>query len=133
MNTRYINPAALYDGAPFGLSQAAVDTASGLVFVSGQVDWDTNYQVKHATLEAQAESTAKNLLIVLEEAGSSVDNILHLRAYIRGELAEHMEKVVAIITRLLGASRPALTGIGVASLATPETLIEIEAVARVRK
>ena len=37
MDIKRINPAALYDGAPFGLSQATVDPRSGLVFVSGQV------------------------------------------------------------------------------------------------
>ncbi|MDQ1813348.1 RidA family protein [Massilia sp. CCM 9210] len=132
MHIKHINPAALYDGAPFGMSQATVDAASGLVFVSGQVDWDANYQVKHGSIEAQADSAVKNLLTVLEAAGSSVDNILQLRVYVRGELGEHMDKLLPVIARYFGASRPALTGIGVASLASPETLIEIEAVARVR-
>jgi 2-iminobutanoate/2-iminopropanoate deaminase len=129
MTIEQINPASLYDGAPFGMSQATVETELGLVFVSGQVDWDAHYQVKHASLEAQAESAAGNLITVLEAAGSSVARLLQLRVYIRGELSEHMETVVPIIVRLLGASRPALTGIGVASLASPQTLIEIEAVA----
>jgi len=34
--------------------------------------------------------------------------------------------------RHLGLPRPALTGIGVASLASPDTLVEIEAVAKRR-
>ncbi|MDQ1830443.1 RidA family protein [Massilia scottii] len=132
MHIKQINPATLYDGAPFGMSQATVDAASGLVFVSGQVDWDANYQVKHGSIEAQADSAVQNLLTVLEAADSSVDNILQLRVYVRGELGEHMDKLLPVIARYFGASRPALTGIGVASLASPETLIEIEAVARVR-
>ncbi|MDQ1920941.1 RidA family protein [Massilia pseudoviolaceinigra] len=132
MRIKQINPAALYDGAPFGMSQATADTASGLVFVSGQVDWDANYHVNHGSIEAQADSAVQNLLTVLEAADSSVDNILQLRVYVRGELGEHMDKLVPVIARYFGATRPALTGIGVASLASPETLIEIEAVARVR-
>jgi 2-iminobutanoate/2-iminopropanoate deaminase len=131
MTIQYINPAPLYDGAPFGMSQATVDTGSGLIFISGQVDWDTNYQVKHAGLAEQAESAAKNLLTVLEAAGSSAGNILQLRVYIRGELGEQIETVAPIVARYFGPGRPALTGIGVASLANPHTLIEIEAVARV--
>lgn len=133
MSINHINPTALYDGAPFGMSQATVDPDTGLIFASGQVDWDTGYQVKNAGIEAQAENAAKNLLTVLEAAGSSAAHLLHLRVYVRGELGEHMEKVVPILVNYLGASRPALTGIGVASLASPETLIEIEAVARVAK
>jgi enamine deaminase RidA (YjgF/YER057c/UK114 family) len=101
------------------------------VFISGQVDWDTNFQVKNKGIEAQTESAAKNLITVLEAANSSVANLLQLRVYIRGELGEHMEQVVPIIAKYLGVSRPALTGIGVASLASPDTLIEIEAVAKI--
>jgi enamine deaminase RidA (YjgF/YER057c/UK114 family) len=44
-----------------------------------------------------------------------------------------MEDIVPIIASTLGTSRPALTGIGVASLASPETLIEIEAVAKIAR
>ena len=132
MSINKINPATLYDGAPFGLSQAAIDTDSGLIFISGQVDWDSSYQVKNQDMAAQTEGAIKNLLTVLEAANSSVANLLQLRVYIRGELADHMEKIVPILLNYLGTSRPALTGIGVASLATPDTLIEIEAVAKLR-
>ncbi|BBM01510.1 RidA family protein [Microbulbifer sp. GL-2] len=126
-----INPASLYDGSPFSLSQARVDTDCNLIFVSGQVDWDTDCEVINNTIEAQTESAAKNLLTVLTEGGSAVENLLHLRIYVRGELGDHIPKVVPIIAKYLGAPRPAITGIGVASLATPETLIEIEAVAKI--
>jgi enamine deaminase RidA (YjgF/YER057c/UK114 family) len=63
-------------------------------------------------------------------AGSSVDNLLHLRIYVRGELEEHMESLAPILARFLGGSRPAVTGIGVASLASKATLVEVEAVAK---
>ena len=132
MTIKKINPASLYDGAPFGMSQAAIDTDNGLVFISGQVDWDSSYQIKNKDIAAQAEGAIKNLLTVLEAANSSVANILQLRVYVRGELADHMEKVVPVLLTYLGTSRPALTGIGVASLATTDTLIEIEAVAKLR-
>jgi 2-iminobutanoate/2-iminopropanoate deaminase len=121
MDIRRINPTTLYDGAPFGLSQATVDPRSGLVFVSGQVDWDC---------AAQAESAVKNLLTALEAAGSSAHQVLQLRVYVRGELADHIDALAPILVRHFGAARPALTGIGVASLASQETLVEIEAVAR---
>lgn len=43
-----------------------------------------------------------------------------------------MHVVAPILASFLGESRPALTGIGVASLASPETLVEVEAIACVR-
>lgn len=130
MTIEHINPASLYDGAPFGLSQANLDPATGYIFISGQVDWNQQYEVRGKSLEDQTQGALKNLASVLNEAQSSIDQVLQLRIYIRGELGEHMEKVVPILSEFLGKARPAITGIGVASLASPETLIEIEAVAK---
>lgn len=125
-----INPPQLYDGAPAGMSQAVLDPASGLLFVSGQVDWDLESRVRHADLAGQAEGALQSLLAVLSAAGSSAAQVLQLRVYVRGELADAMADVIPALTRHFGAVRPALTGVGVASLASPATLIEIEAVAR---
>jgi len=130
MNTKLVNPESLYDGAPVGMSQATVDPNSRLVFVSGQVDWDRESRVRHSTLEGQADGAIVQLSTVLTEAGSSLDNVLQLRVYVRGELADGMSQLVPVLARHFGAIRPALTGIGVASLASRDTLIEIEAVAR---
>lgn len=130
MNTQLINPASLYDGAPIGMSQAKADLSSGLIFVSGQVDWDRDSRVRHPTLEGQAEGALQHLKTVLAEAGASFDDVLQLRVYVRGELADGMAQLVPVMARHFGAARPALTGIGVASLASRDTLIEIEAVAR---
>jgi enamine deaminase RidA (YjgF/YER057c/UK114 family) len=130
MYTKLINPAGLYDGAPVGMSQAKVDLKSAFVFVSGQVDWDSDSRVRHTTLEDQAEGAIEHLVTVLNEAGSSLDQVLQLRVYVRGELADGMAQLVPVLARHFGAVRPALTGIGVASLASRDTLIEIEALAR---
>ena len=130
MSTKLVNPAGLYDGAPVGMSQAKVDLESRLVFVSGQVDWDGDSRVRHATLDGQAEGAIERLVTVLNEAGSSLEDVLHLRVYVRGELADGMSQLVPVLARHFGTVRPALTGIGVASLASRDTLIEIEAVAK---
>ncbi|HSD38152.1 MAG TPA: RidA family protein [Rhodocyclaceae bacterium] len=129
MSTKLINPAGLYDGAPVGMSQAKVDLESRLVFVSGQVDWDRDSRVRHDTLQGQAEGAIEHLATVLAEAGSSLEDVLQLRVYVRGELADSMSQLVPVLARHFGSVRPALTGIGVASLASRDTLIEIEALA----
>jgi len=130
MSTKQVNPAGLYDGAPAGMSQAKVDLESGFVFVSGQVDWDRDSRVRHPTLEGQAEGAIEHLATVLDEAGASLEHVLQLRVYVRGELADGMSQLVPVLARHFGAVRPALTGIGVASLASRDTLIEIEALAK---
>jgi 2-iminobutanoate/2-iminopropanoate deaminase len=125
-----VNPERLYDGTPIGMSQAVVDTESALVFVSGQVDWDHQHQVSTNSVSGQFEAALENVRTALGAAGASVDSLLHLRIYIRGELEEHMESLAPILAKFLGNSRPAVTGIGVASLASKATLVEVEAVAR---
>jgi enamine deaminase RidA (YjgF/YER057c/UK114 family) len=100
------------------------------VFVSGQVDWDHQYQVSQSSVPGQFEAALENLRTALVAAGASIDSLLHLRLYIRGELEDHMESLAPILANFLGSSRPAVTGIGVASLASKATLVEVEAVAR---
>jgi enamine deaminase RidA (YjgF/YER057c/UK114 family) len=129
MRTQLINPETLYDGTAVGMSQAKIDLQAGLVFVSGQVDWDRESKVRHTTLEGQTEGAIQHLKTVLKEAGSSLEDVLQLRVYVRGELADGMAQLVPVLARHFGSVRPALTGIGVASLASRDTLVEIEAVA----
>jgi 2-iminobutanoate/2-iminopropanoate deaminase len=126
-----INPSTLYDGSSVGMSQGSVDP-SGLVFLSGQVAWDEQARVVGSTYAEQARRALSNLELALEAAGSDLQHLLHIRIYVRGEVAEHLAEIVPVLKERFDAIRPALTGIGVASLATPDTLVEIEAVARVR-
>lgn len=132
MRKQLINPPERYDGRPHGLSHAVVDTASGIVYILGQVDWDMNHQVSSHTVEGQLKNVLNNLTIVLDAAGSSVENLLNLRIYIRGEFGEFFEDIAPILAQFLTDSRPALTGIGVTSLASPETLVEIETTAALK-
>lgn len=127
-----INPPSLYDGAPFGISQDSVDS-SGLVFLSGQVAWDENAQVVGSSYAEQAHKAIDNLDIALDATGTDMNHVLHIRLYVRGEIAEHLEELAPILAERFGPTRPALTGIGVASLATPDTLLKIEIIARVRE
>nr|WP_322711289.1 RidA family protein [Nostoc sp. ChiSLP03a] len=132
MRKQLINPLELYDGRPHGMSKAVIDTATATVYISGQVDWDMNYQVSSHTVEGQLKKVLTNLTTVLDAAGSSIENLLNLRIYVRGELGEFMGDIAPILVQYLGESRPALTGIGVASLASPEILVEIEATAALK-
>lgn len=84
------------------------------------------------SVEGQTRRVLNNLKIVLENVGSSVGQLLHIRVYVRGEFGEHMNTIAPIFSEFLGGSRPAVTGIGVASLASLETPVEIEAVASVK-
>lgn len=129
MVKRLINPRQLYDGSDLGLSQGVVAPSRNLLFVSGQVAWDHQRNVTANTVGAQFDHALAHLKTVLQEAGASVGDLLQLRIYVRGELAEHLAVLGPALSAFLGTSRAAITGIGVASLASPETLVEVEAVA----
>jgi 2-iminobutanoate/2-iminopropanoate deaminase len=133
MTKRLVNPATLYDGNPIGLSHGAIDEESGLLFISGQVAWDLQQLVTDNTVAGQFKLALENLRIVLAEAEARVDDLLQMRIYVRGELEEHMEELAPILSEFLGNARTAITGIGVYSLASKRTLVEVEAVARLRR
>lgn len=127
---RQLNPRELYDASANGMSQGVVDSHSGLVFISGQVAWDVNGRVVGDNVADQTTLALGNLSVVLAAAGCTAADVLSVRVYVRGEVADHLAACVPALAAFFGAARPALTGIGVASLATPDTLIEIEVVAR---
>ncbi len=133
MTKRLVNPSSLYDGNPLGLSHGTIDGESSLLFVSGQVDWDLQHRVSHDSVAGQFGVALENLRRVLAEAGSSVEDLLHMKIYVRGELEDHMEALAPILSSFLGKSRTAITGVGVSSLASRATLVEVEAVARSRR
>lgn len=131
MSMKLLNPPEVYDAAPFGMSQGVIDLPSGLVLLSGQVAWDLESQVRGRTVAEQTKHALENLTAVLASAGCTAANVLHVRVYLRGEVSDHLEACVPLLAAYFGPTRPALTGIGVASLASKDTLIEIEVVARV--
>ncbi|HMN97311.1 MAG TPA: RidA family protein [Phycisphaerales bacterium] len=133
MTKRVVNPASLYDGSPIGLSHATIDEESGLLFISGQVAWDREQKIVDNTVAGQFKLALENLRTVLAEASSSVDDLLHIRIYVRGELEEHMEALAPMLSGFLGTARTAITGVGVSSLASKRTLVEVEAVAKLRR
>jgi len=130
MRSEQLNPPNVYDCSAFGMSQGMVDVPSGLVFLSGQVAWDVGAKVVGVTHAEQTKHALENLTKVLAAAGATARDVLSVRVYLRGELSDHLEACVPVLAAYFGQTRPALTGIGVSSLATPDTLVEIEVVAR---
>ena len=70
---------AAIPGGPY--SQAII--YNGLIYLSGQgpIDPQTN-QVVHGTIEQETKISMENIRIILEEAGSSLGNVLQITAYL---------------------------------------------------
>jgi len=120
-----INPAGtevIYDNWQF--SQAV--RVGDMVWVSGQVGVDMNL-VPAEGIEAQARQAFENLKLVLEEAGSSMGDIVELVTYHTS--IEDIAAVSAVKSEFIPKDYPAHTAIGVKQLVLPELLLEIRATA----
>ncbi|KAA0079460.1 RidA family protein [Mycolicibacterium sp. P9-64] len=114
--------------------QVSVATGSKLVFIAGQValDGDGN-TVGAGDFAAQVEQCYLNVGTALAEVGASFDDVAKLTVYLVDWTPDKMPLFVEGVARAsakLGTTPAApLTGIGVAALAEPDLLVEVEATA----
>ena len=111
-----------------GYSHAA--KAGGLLFLAGQVaqDQDGNV-VGRGDVEAQAVQIFDNLRAVLASAGATLNDVVKLTTYTTN--VAYRAKIAEVGGRYFTTYFPPNTFVVVASLATPDYLLEIEAVAAV--
>ncbi len=118
----------LYSGVPYEYTA----TAGGLVFAAGACPLDEHGKVvAPGDLEAQSARTADNLLEALAEAGAAVDDLVKTTIYVVGEERSDLVRAWDVISERLG--RAPSTLLGVSFLGYPDQLVEIEAVAAVRR
>ena len=109
------------------LCQAVV--AGGVVYLRGQIgqDLETRESVGIGDVTAQAEKAMANIAMLLEEAGSSLADIVKVTVYIIDP--RYREDVYRTMGKWLKGVYPVSTGIVVQALARPEWLVEIDATA----
>jgi 2-iminobutanoate/2-iminopropanoate deaminase len=108
-------------------SQAIIH--NGIIYVAGQgaVDPQTN-EIKLGAVEEEAELGLENLRIILEEAGSSLDNVLTVTVYLLD--IEEYARFNEVYKKYFKENRPARTCIQAGSLPFG-TRVEITAMAYV--
>lgn len=131
MPKEYINPESLFPSLEYGFSQIVVAGGRKTVYLSGQTAWDAEKQlVGGASLAQQARQAFRNVQAAVEAAGGTLADIVALRIYIVNYRPEDGEAVGNALREFFHEERrPASTWIGVAALAVPDFLIEIEATA----
>lgn len=133
MPTTLINPAGLPEVPIY--RHVSVSSGSRLVFVAGQIARDAEgNKVGDGDLAAQVEQVYLNLHTALTAAGATFDDVAKVTVYLVDWSADKMAPFVDGVARAsarLGIEPPVppLTGIGVAALAEPDVLVEVEAVA----
>jgi enamine deaminase RidA (YjgF/YER057c/UK114 family) len=129
MGRRVINPWTWQD--QFGFVQALEVTGSErALFCAGQTSSDADGNPVHAgDMRAQLGQALDNLETVLREAGFELSQVVRLNTYTT-DVDAFLEASEMVTARLAEAGcRPSATLLGVARLAFPEFLVELEATA----
>lgn len=126
---KVINPWAWQD--KFGYVQAnAIADARRMLICAGQTAMNAEGRPAHpGDMRAQIELALDNLETVLRAAGFTLADVVRLNYYTT-DLDRFFAEFGAVTDRLAKSGcRPANTTLGVARLAFPELLVEIEATA----
>lgn len=109
------------------LCQAVV--ANDVVYLRGQIgqDLETRESVGIGDVEVQAEKAMANIAMLLEESGSSLQDIVKVVVYLTD--IRYRETVYRVMGKWLQGVYPVSTGLVVEALARPEWLVEIDATA----
>lgn len=123
-NTRETYPEQNLDN---DLCQAVV--AGNTVYLRGQIgqDLETRESVGVGDVAAQTERAMANIAMLLEEAGSGLQDIVKIIVYLTD--VRYREPVYQVMGRWLQGVFPVSTGLVVTALARPEWVVEIDATA----
>jgi enamine deaminase RidA (YjgF/YER057c/UK114 family) len=128
MPLELVNP----DGLPVPATYTHVVVAAGskTVFIAGQEPEDAQGNlVGPGDLAAQARQVFTNLGLALAAAGAHPSRVAKITIYVVHYRREHLPVIEEARVSVFGDHKPADTVVGVAALARPEYLIEVDAIA----
>jgi enamine deaminase RidA (YjgF/YER057c/UK114 family) len=127
---QFLNPSVL--AKPNGFSHVSIGDPKRLVYVSGQVSYDSSGAiVGEGDLAAQTRQVFLNLKVALEAAGSDFYHVLKLTFFVRNLTPERMAIIRQVRREFLHPDHPpASTMIGAAALAKDALELEVEAYAQ---
>ncbi len=131
MSIERVNPPEL--GKPSGFSHAVRVSGGTTVHLAGQTALDAGGRIVGSGVVAQFEQALGDLLTALAAAGGTAQDLVSLTIYIvdMDDYKAHAREIGTVWKRLIGASYPAMAGIGVARLWDAEALVEVQGVAYV--
>ncbi len=131
MKIQHINAENLFPSPQFGFTQVVSAQGGRTIRCSGQTAWDMDMKiVGEGDFASQARATYKNVRIALASAGAKPRDVVRMRTYIVDYKPEYLEPLGIETAAFFGDHPPpAATLLGVANLAMPEFMIEIEVTA----
>ncbi|MFD0364215.1 RidA family protein [Nocardia sp. GCM10030253] len=128
MTIEISNPAELHDPTGFGYSHVA-RVVGELVLIAGQYDSDADGHTTSEDFAGQVDRAFANLGIALRSVGLDYPEVAQLRTFIVDHDRDKLAVLGKKIAEIWGAKPPVQTLAGVASLALPGMLFEVDAVA----
>ena len=102
-----------------------------LVFVAGQVGWNTECRIVSERFADQVRQALGNIVTILAEAGGRPEHLVRLTWFIvdRDEYHAALAEIGTAYRELIGKNFPAMSVVQVAALIEPGARVEIEATA----
>ncbi|RZT84921.1 enamine deaminase RidA (YjgF/YER057c/UK114 family) [Pseudonocardia sediminis] len=130
MSHAIVHPDGLHDPVPFGYRHtASVPAGAELVFVSGQYGSGPDGAVVSADFGDQVRRAFHNVGLAVAAHGLGLGHVVQLRTYVVDHDFAKLGAITEAVRGGWGDEPPAQTVLGVAALALPDILFEVEAVA----
>jgi enamine deaminase RidA (YjgF/YER057c/UK114 family) len=116
---------------PVGYSNGITVPAGRIVFIAGQVGWDSQQRFHSEEIAPQFEQALQNVLDILAAAGGEPNQVCRMTAYCTDKPAylAARPQLGKIWRRLMGQHYPVMTMVFVSDLLDHPAKIELEATA----
>jgi enamine deaminase RidA (YjgF/YER057c/UK114 family) len=130
MPASLVNPSELHDPTAFGYSHTvSIAAGSELVLVAGQYASGPNGELAADDFAGQVRQTFHNIGVAVAAHGLELGHVVQLRSYVVNHDFDKLGAIGQAVYGIWGSQPPTNTIVGVACLATPDILFEVEAVA----
>ena len=102
-----------------------------LVFVGGQIGWNTQQQFETDDFILQTAQTLRNIAAILKEANAGPEHMVRMTWYVtdRIEYNNRLRELGKVYREVMGKNFPAMTCVEVSGLVEERAKIEIEVTA----
>lgn len=117
----------IYSGTPYEqqVGYARATRVGDSVMVSGTTAMQNGQLVGKGDPATQTRQILANISLALDQAGSSIDEVVRYRTYLTR--IEDWTEVAPVLSETFGTIHPSNTLVAVAALVDPDMLVEIEA------
>jgi enamine deaminase RidA (YjgF/YER057c/UK114 family) len=102
-----------------------------LVFVAGQIGWNSQQQFETDDFIGQCRQALANIVAVLREAGAGPEHVARMTWYItdRDEYVARLKELGVVYREIMGRNFPVMTCVEVSRLVESRAKVEIEVTA----